>query len=819
YCCATGWDAACAAQAISICPASPKPELIGTTGGTPGTPAVPGSCDGVPTWSAASASTYVAGTIVKDGTAKYQCKAWPYSGYCVSSGYQPTGIYGADAWTKLADCTTGTPAIPATPGTPTYCAINRVLPPVPSWQKEPCQSGLDCQVNQSCTQVATAAACGHDKCVAGGPLAAACDPCVERVCAANSACCGTNWTSACVGLVKSVCDADCGTPAVACSHGFCTAGAALDDECDGCVNSVCGTPGFEYCCTSGWDASCVEHAKRSCGRTVTTTTPGTGGNICDYALAGTGTFSMKGATVRGGDAGGGIGSFMITADGVGSVLEGNAVSGGTGSVWSSSVSGTAKAGAAIAYCNSVAGGCQSNTSVPSLSLPTKTFTCGTTAEAIVAGDTRTLAPGTTYGPTTVGANGTLVLQAGTYRLASLRLEAGAKLVLPTTGTTYLDLCGDLILIGGNDITGIGTGAAAEVFRFQVYGNGQFTVLPPANLVGVYKFPNKQAIPSLPGEVADADYSAFFKKGTSVTNRVYLRGLLWSAVTTLGAYSRIDAGGLTGTACLDAYLDQPIPAVCPTPTGPPGRGQCVANAVGYSDPALAAGTVDLAVDMACRDEVTVCNHGKATAPAGVQVGMYSRYGQQFATDAPDENFRIGTCTVPTSIAPGQCVTTSCDSAAMSVDAFLFANPSGAVTEFSRLDNWSMRDESAACGGSTPTTVYYEYIGECPNNSAPAWGLLIWDTTTPGTSRATFSARLADSSAALAGGFTEVGVASASLGTEDCDQFDSCRVDLTQKLGLGRRQPTHLELEVKLEPGATGTAAVDLWDITYTCIVDQ
>lgn len=51
--------------------------------------------------------------------------------------------------------------------------------------------------------------CAHDKCLAGVLLASACDPCVTKICAADSYCCSTKWDSTCVGEVASVCTLTC----------------------------------------------------------------------------------------------------------------------------------------------------------------------------------------------------------------------------------------------------------------------------------------------------------------------------------------------------------------------------------------------------------------------------------------------------------------------------------------------------------------------------------------------------------------------------------------------------------------------------------
>jgi hypothetical protein len=40
-------------------------------------------------------------------------------------------------------------------------------------------------------------------------LTSTCDPCVTKICAADSYCCKTKWDSVCVGEVGSICGKTC----------------------------------------------------------------------------------------------------------------------------------------------------------------------------------------------------------------------------------------------------------------------------------------------------------------------------------------------------------------------------------------------------------------------------------------------------------------------------------------------------------------------------------------------------------------------------------------------------------------------------------
>ncbi len=47
-----------------------------------------------------------------------------------------------------------------------------------------------------------------------------------------------------------------------CAHTYCTAGAALTNNCDPCVKKICEVD--SYCCTTSWDGTCVNEANTVC---------------------------------------------------------------------------------------------------------------------------------------------------------------------------------------------------------------------------------------------------------------------------------------------------------------------------------------------------------------------------------------------------------------------------------------------------------------------------------------------------------------------------------------------------------------------------
>ncbi|MDF2454853.1 MAG: Chondroitin lyase [Cytophagaceae bacterium] len=68
-------------------------------------PPVTDNCSGIPLY--VENGGYAAGSSVKQAGVKYQCKPWPYSGWCNGAAwaYTPgTGAYWQDAWTSLGSC-------------------------------------------------------------------------------------------------------------------------------------------------------------------------------------------------------------------------------------------------------------------------------------------------------------------------------------------------------------------------------------------------------------------------------------------------------------------------------------------------------------------------------------------------------------------------------------------------------------------------------------------------------------------------------------------------------------------------------------------
>ncbi len=693
------------------------------------------------------------------------------------------------------------------------------FPSFPPWKNEPCETGLDCQINHRCEDVSTSDLCTHSKCVEGSALSDSCDPCVERVCDAMPSCCSDDgspttqeWNTDCVDLVATQCDASCGASGgAACDHQVCDEGAALADSCDPCVAKICGEPGFEYCCDAGgiWDFACVQAVQRSCNPLKPTAT-GDGNHRCDYALMGSGALAIYGAALKGGDVGGGTGAnALVEIYGIRPQLTHSIYSQGSLDLYHADVAGDVKAGGALdpnRCLDLVSGVCQASVSVPSPSVPSRSLSCASGSTQIaVSGD---LAPGS-HGQVSVAAGMTLTLQAGTYKMASLSLADGARLELPATGSVYLDVCGNISF--GANVQVIGVTAASDALRLVTYTNGSVTIGASSLIYGMFSAPHG---------------SGYLAQG-AIGNKTTLIGLLHTATATLMPRSEINATGVAGAACAEILVDPP--ALCPVIVGatapPPGVGSCVPNELGDTDSSCTGN--DLALGEVCNDVFQVCNHGQADAIAGAELSFYSLAGLQFATTEPDDSTLLGTCTVSAAIPSGQCVSQTCDPALLTADALVMVNRNDAPTlnECSLLDNWTLFEAGRTCGGvPNAMTETRLYEATCPDDRVALWGLLTWDTETPGASEVVWRARTSFSESELPSvPWTELGVAAQSgSDTQVCTALSGqavCPIDLSAELALQDTSPSLLELEIQLNPDALNAPRVSDFRVTYSCVDDQ
>ncbi len=101
----------------------------------------------------------------------------------------------------------------------------------------------------------------HDPCEAGDKLDKKSSTCVEAVCDAVSYCCTSHWDAGCINKAKQICP----NPCTNCAHKLCEVGEKLDPLCNPCVQKVCAQD--SYCCNNTWDKSCTQKVASACGFT------------------------------------------------------------------------------------------------------------------------------------------------------------------------------------------------------------------------------------------------------------------------------------------------------------------------------------------------------------------------------------------------------------------------------------------------------------------------------------------------------------------------------------------------------------------------
>ncbi len=529
--------------------------------------------------------------------------------------------------------------------------------------------------------------------------------------------------------------------------------------------------------------------------------PGTGtlsssSRLCAYAAyAGTALTANDDTNITG-DAGAGPGGVGLDRG----VFKGNILTSGSVGVFNSPtvVQGDIRATGTIGGTPAVYGSkIPSDASVPAVSFPTYAFTCPTGGASYYTGGA--LAPGL-YGDVQAGWGNTLTLSAGTYYMSKLSLYDNSTIVLPATGTVKIYVCGQVFV--GQIANELGIGAGADSLRFQIFSNDT------GNAIQI----QRNVLTKPWNGVLVAPRGALL-----INNDTRLNGLAWGKTINTGSRAIIDSTGATGAACEALGIDARPP--CPvtlTPTTPGETALCVTNAPTYKDTTCSG--YDLAVGVPCGTTVPVCNHGTVDFAGSVQVGYWADAQRLMSVPAPATS-PDGVCTQVVSIAAGACTDVTC---AIPTGTYtVMVDPNATLTECDtrRLDNWSVSD-GRACGAGTAEVVY-DYEATCTDPATtPRWGLLTWNTQTPGAATITFAAKVAKAAADLnAGSYTTLGVARLSPDTQVCGNGGPgpvCPIDLTQQLTLPTSQGRHLRMRMQF----SGSAPVlREWKITYSCVFDQ
>ena len=546
--------------------------------------------------------------------------------------------------------------------------------------------------------------------------------------------------------------------------------------------------------TTGLGDSC-----RALGHDPTAQSLSSSERLCAYAAYSKTELVTNNNTTITGDVG--AGTVGISTDS--GTFNGNLLSRGYIQVNNTSlvVQGDVRASGAITGTPTVYGTKQgSDASVPVPTFPAYPFTCPTGGAAQPNGGV--LAPGP-YGNVVVNAGETLTLSAGNYFMSQLGLSSNSTIVLPSTGTVKVYVCGTVYV--GQIANQVGIASGADALRFQIFSNS-------ASSPAIEISRNDVTTPWNGVLVAP-------QGGVLVNTNSRLNGLAWGQTLNTGTGAIIDSTGALGAACEAQGLDAKPP--CPaslTPTAPGETALCVHNAPTYKD-ATCIG-YDLAADIPCGNKVPVCNHGTTDFSGSVVVGYWADSKRVMSASYPLLTSANGTCSQTVTIAAGACVDVTCAIPAGTHTVMVDPGAVLAECDTRRLDNWSVAD-GRTCGAGA-TEVVYDYKAICTVvGTVPRWGLLTWNTQTPGTSAIIFSAKVAagDASNLNGGTYTTVGTAQLSPNTQLCSNGGpnpTCPVDLTKQLNLSGSQGEHLRMRMQFS--GSGTVLRD-WIITYSCVYDQ
>lgn len=760
---------------------------------------------------------YSIGERVHRGSVIYECtNAW-----CGDPAYTPgVGGFWSITWSVVAPC-------PPAGGGGGSCPVSLDLPGMVDPQA-PCYSGEECQINSHCSEVLTDASCGHSKCAVGGALAPSCDSCVERVCDVDASCCTTAWTAACVALVESECDASCGAAiAPACSHDLCDIGPAVDAACSPDAADVCAV--IPSCCTTSWNQACVDQLYVN--ETGSPPTATTGESLCDFAVLGSGSASVLSTTINGtmgwlADPVTMVGGSVTMVEqwpGAGyPTVTGDVYADGSLNISNGVITGDIYASGSVAASGTTANSITASAGVlPSPARPTVAMACPVPSPNYAYGwvASGTIPPGN-YAYVQIA--GPVTLAAGDYYIEDLTITGTGNLIMPATGNVNIYICNNFTMNPGS------AGVHARVsspgnnpLQMKLYvKNGVVNLMNWAEVVGTI-------------QVEDGNIDT----GEDVD----IYGLLHSYRSTINTHrgTVIDSTGVTGAACITRGLD-PNPPVSTCPVTTPltstvtETGTCIDNGVPPTHTeSWCVGEADLALYMSCdADTVPICNHGSVAVPAGdAELVFYPRIASQFAGTEPATYWEAGRCSVTSAIAPGACVDQVCDSVLLDEDLTVRVEltASASVNECSDLDNWSYFVDAPACGGSPGAmTLNYEYEALCDSDKAASWGLLTWDSATPGASDITFRGRTATTSAGLASQpwimLGQAKQAPAPNDTQTCwvgSTAAGCPPDLTGLLysASPSNQGTFVELEITLESSGADAPTLNDWRVTYSCLEDQ
>lgn len=741
------------------------------------------------------------------------------------------------AWEVVAQCLSKVLPDPAGgSGGPVECPVD--LTAAGALWSTPCSSGRDCQVDHRCENAYTDPSCGHSTCERGAFLSLGCDPCVDLICdpdgdgASSDPCCtdsgsGAEWDDSCIARVETECDASCGF-SNGCEHDLCAVGGGIETTgCHPCVSVVCAAR--PSCCTEDgslasdeWDATCVDLVHSSCGAK--------GQSICEFAVfAPSNVQTSDGCNISGGSIGGDQdGLYLQYGCSVQDVYAASQVV-----LYDTLAGDVYSSGAVTALGSTSVGSANESITLQLPSIPVGSFSCSADPsddqDFGTTDGSHALSPGS-YREVVLlddgaGADNAIELSAGSYDIDSLELGDGTKLLLPDAGEVEINICAALN-IGENVVfeAASGTLTAPDALRIVIRVAGEaVTIGQGSSVFGVLSAP-------------DATVSVS-SAGATVATTVH--GMIWADEVRLFDGAIVDASGAAGAACHNAGLGEPPPSSCPVTTpltmALDQSGSCVEN---VDDVQAYCPGVDLTLGAACDEQIPICNRGMDDFSGSVDLTFWPETAKQMATESPDSTGASGTCPFSGTIPSGRCVTHDCAGLGLTAEtSTVMVNAPDAmgdhsVSECSTLDNWTVFTTGNACADvclSPPCTaslqtevIVEEYTALCPENMAPKWVTLGWDTTLLGDAAALFEAV-----SVQPGANTEY-AALVELGPTPeppdspavCPWDAACAVDLALSLGLGNaNHPETIYLRVTLTPDGEDSATLNAWDVTYSCEYDQ
>jgi hypothetical protein len=328
-------------------------------------------------------------------------------------------------------------------------------------------------------------------------------------------------------------------------------------------------------------------------------------------------------------------------------------------------------------------------------------------------------------------------------------------------------------------------------------------------------------------------------GLSTPTTVSSSGAISSLPGGFQDHGQHDAMHPPSYAGCDGPEDCSFDTYCDTTLCNPQKGTC-GTCVAWGAGQYANTTKpNFTMPLSCGGKVIVCNRGSVTAPAGAKIAVVNGNSSQLQDNlgkcSGTAGSVSGTCTTPSTIAPGQCIEAPGCAAYLSGTKALVVNSSPAASpylaETTCGDNWSVY--SVTVGSCTPgyaATEYKQtYVASCPYGQQPVWGKLAWNGTTQTNSSGASSIRFKAHTrkpptafdASCSDCVTVGNTAAADPAVCSMAGPSPCPKSFAAALGTSKVHESELELVITLSPTPDLKLPATLtgWEVSYTCIDAQ